>query len=654
MSRYVFDIETDGLLDTLTTIHCLVLKDIDTGRVHSFHDHPADAVSVSADDGSAGATASAGCDGSIQRGLRLLGEASFIAGHNVIKFDIPAIQKVHPEWRPGGAVRDTLVLVRLIHADIKESDFVRVKRGQIPPGHAGKHDLETWGYRLGKWKGDYSVVRKAKAKALGIKDKAEVARFVWGAWNQDMQDYCVQDVEVTHALLESLNKSLSQGWSDECVELEHGVAWVIARQERYGFAFDVEKAVKLHSTMVAHRSRINDKLQAVFKPKRVTSVFVPKVNNKKMGYVKGVPFEKVKVVPFNPKSRQHMAERLQSLGWEPNEFGKDGIPSVTDDILNLLPWDEAKLMAEFAMVEKRLGALASGREAWLKHERNGRIHGGVVTNGAVTGRMTHQHPNIAQVPAATSRKTGEKQPYGHECRELFTVSKGKKLVGCDADALELRDLAGYMARYDGGDYIKVILEGRKEDKTDMHSVNARALGCARDTAKVWFYAFIYGAGDYKLGLILGVTGSVGKITRAGKSSRAKFMKNLPALGKLSEAVKEKVKKQGFLKGLDGRKLRIRKEHAALNTLLQSCGAIQMKRALLILDEGLQARGFVPGVNYEFVANVHDEWQIEVDPEIAHIVGEMAADAIRLAGEYYSFRCPLRGNYDIGTCWADTH
>jgi DNA polymerase-1 len=632
LSRYVFDIETDGLLPELTTIHSLVLKDLDTGTKVS--------------------CSSVGFPYSIEHGVELLQGADLIVGHNVIKFDVPAIQKLFPQFKPRGEVRDTLVLTRLLYPDIRDRDF---KRHGFPKQLAGAHGLEAWGHRLGKWKGDYAEVKTKEARAAGIKSKPDIHKYVWGSWNAEMQAYCEQDVEVTAELYSrAAAYILANNIPEDAVKLEHGVAHIVARQERYGFGFDVAKAAVFHATLVAHRTRLEDELQKTFKPKVVETVFIPKGNNKRYGYVKGVPFIKRKVVPFNPGSRQQMAERLQELGWEPEEFGKDGIPKVDDETLQLLPWPEAKLMAEYAMVQKRIGALASGKEAWLNHERNGRIHGQITTCGTPTARMTHQHPNVAQVPAITSRKTGEKQPYGKECRELFIATNGKVLVGCDADALELRDLAGYMARYDGGEYIKIVLEGKKENGTDMHSVNARALGAPRDTAKVWFYAWIYGAGDYKLGLILGVQGSAGKIKAAGKASRRKFERGLPALAKLGEAVRKRVAAQGWLKGLDGRRIHIRSEHSALNFLLQSAGAIQMKRALVILDAELQAAGYVPGVHYEFVANVHDEWQIEVLPEIAQYVGEVAADAIRKAGEYYEFRCPLKGNFEVGNSWADTH
>lgn len=197
-----------------------------------------------------------------------------------------------------------------------------------------------------------------------------------------------------------------------------------------------------------------------------------------------------------------------------------------------------------------------------------------------------------------------------------------------------------------------------ENRTGVHilanraGLNAAALGCTREQAKTWFYAFIYGSGDANLGSILGAVGS--KQMSVGKASRAKFLAALPALNSLIKAVKAKCLETKTLKGLDGRILSVRSPHSCLNTLLQSAGAIQMKRALVILDNNLQALGLVPGVHYEFVANVHDEWQIETDEDKADLVGKTAEEAIRLAGEYYNFRCHLAGNSGKGQNWAETH
>ncbi len=232
------------------------------------------------------------------------------------------------------------------------------------------------------------------------------------------------------------------------------------------------------------------------------------------------------------------------------------------------------------------------------------------------------------------------------------------LVGADAAALELRCLAGYMAMYDNGDYVRTVLEGKSEDKTDIHNVNARALGCTRPQAKVWFYAFIYGAGDGKLGSIL--EAPPGQEIAWGKRSRARFLKNLPALGKITKRVKERVEgkaklKDGrpaprYLNGVDGRRLHCRSSHSAFNTLLQSAGAVFMKKALVILDDQLQRLGLIPGDDYEFVGNIHDEWQMEVSDHLGEVVGQAAKESIRLAGEAFKFGCPLDGDFKIGRSW----
>jgi DNA polymerase I-like protein with 3'-5' exonuclease and polymerase domains len=645
MTTLIFDLESNGLLDQLDRLHCLAIKDADTGEALDFADQPGYRP--------------------IAEGLRLLADADVIAGHNVIGFDVPAIQKVYPEWTPRGTVRDTIVMARVIWPKdrLRDGDFARNKIGKFPGNLIGRHSLEAFGYRLGEYKGDFKSPDG------------------WATWSPEMHDYMVQDVEVTFKLW---HRILREGWSETCLDLEHEVATILTRQERHGFAFDVDAAAQLYAALVQRKADMETELRASFPPVWVPAPvpkpdrwkveepgsWVPKSNNKRMGYTAGAPLTKVLLQDFNPASRDHIADRLRRLGWAPSEFTDGGKPKVDETVLGQLPYPQAKPLATYLMVEKRLGQLAEGNEAWLKHVgKDGRIHGRIDGNGAVTGRMTHSKPNMAQVPAGGS-------PYGKECRALFKAgllgatahtAVQAVLVGCDADALELRCLAHFMARYDDGAYVKVVLEGRKEDGTDIHSVNARALGLdpkvryevgggnptGRDIAKVWFYAFIYGAGDEKLGLILGkAPGDTAR--RAGTRSRARFLTNLPALGALTEAVKAKAKAKNHLIGLDGRLLFVRSDHAALNTLLQSAGALVMKQAQVILDKNLQSLGLVPGSDYEFVATVHDEWELEAVPEHADTVGKTAAEAIRLAGEHFNFRCPLAGQYQIGKTWADVH
>lgn len=654
MARYLFDCETNGLLPELTTIHSLVLRDVDTGEL----------LSCAAD---RNGEQPGGEYSTIEAGLKRLMDASMIVAHNAIGFDVPALQKVFPWFKPRGTVRDTLVLTRVLWPDIEGGDYARARAKKMPTKLIGRHSLEAWGYRLGLHKGDY----KDWCEGNGLDP--------WAVWRPEMQEYCELDVDVLAELWRRCGKRLAE-WGvpieggapgADVIDLEHDVAGIIRAQEEYGFGFDVEAAGQLAAELMGRRVELSTELRAFFPSWEVRTTFVPKANNKKLGYQKGVPFTRVKVVEFNPSSRKHIASRLiAQRGWEPSEFTKDGTPKVDEDTLKGIEWPEAKVLVEYFVVEKTLGMLAEGKQAWMKLARNGRIHGRVNSNGAVTGRMTHSNPNVAQTPSG-------KVAYGMRCRGLFIAGPGKVLVGCDADALELRDLAGYMRRYDGGAYVETVLYGDKAKGSDMHSTNCRALGYDptkltgqgketwRDVAKVWFYAFIYGAGNQKLGFILGVKGEPairprdGSVwypaaERAGKRSRDNFMRNLPALGQLAEAVKTKARAQKWLRGLDGRRLSARSEHAALNTLLQSAGAIQMKAALVLCDRTLTQAGLSRGQEYAFVANIHDEVQMEVDEKHATFVGKTMADSIRLAGERYNFGCPLAGNFDIGATWAETH
>lgn len=668
MSTFTFDIETDGFLDAMTVIHSLVIKELETGQRWSCHDH-----------GGPGPT--------IAEGVAVLATGDIIVGHNVIKFDIPAIQKIFPAFKPKAVVRDTITLARLLWPEIAETDVLLVKKGRLPGNMKGNVALEAFGYRLGVWKGDYSKLMKSR----GLDP--------WAHWNQEMQDYCEQDVEVTEALYK---KALvrAEGFSLRSIELEHQVATILCRQEDHGFAFDVVGAQKLYSDLVKRRNELAEELTHIFPPwwmseGRVTVGQTRQVKlkddpwkpsgirtiNGKGGvreeptyhvalYEEGTEHEKIKLVEFNPNSRDHIAGRLIKLrGWQPSTFTDGGKPKVDDDILSALPWPEAKRIAELLMVEKRIGQLAEGGQAWLKKEKAGRIHGRVNTNGAVTGRMTHSSPNVTGTPTNHA-------PYGERMRALFTASENALLVGCDADAIELRCLAGYMAIYDGGAYIEAVLKGDKSKGTDSHSINARALDLdptkkydhggqqptGRDIAKTWFYAFLYGAGDESLGLYLpgGLKRSSAQNTAMGKKARARFLAALPALNKLILAVKARVKTHGYLVGLDGRRIYTRSQHSALNTLLQGAGAAIMKEALVILDNDLHTAGLSHSWDkpedwdYEFSANVHDEWQIDVKERHAATVGPLAADAIRKAGESFNFKCPLAGNFVVGKTWAETH
>lgn len=449
---YYIDIETNGFLENLDKVHCVAIK-------QQYH-----------------ATEGYRYDHEIEEQLKILmyeDPDMPIVAHNAIKFDIPALKKVYPWFDiDEGRVIDTLVLSKLIYSNIGDIDHKLIAQGKLPSNLWGRHSLEAWGHRLGLHKGDYV----AKFKEAAGKDYVEGSE--WAEWSEEMQDYCVQDVEVLEALYERLK---TKDYDERAIDLEHEVAWIIKQQEDNGFKFDEEKAQALHSTLVKRRLELEEDVREVFKPWYVKlGENTPKSSNKTTGIVKGCPYSKLKYMLFNANSRDHIADRLIKIrGWKPTEMTPGGKPKVDEVVLGELDYPEAKVLTEFLLVSKRLSQLHEGDQAWTKHVKaDGRIHGQVNTNGAVTGRATHMRPNMSQVPATSA-------PYGGECRELFTVPKGKKLVGADLSGLELRCLAHRMAKFDGGAYGKTLLEG------DIHTANMKAAGLeTRPQAKTFIYAFL--------------------------------------------------------------------------------------------------------------------------------------------------------------------
>lgn len=585
--RLVFDLESDGLLDEASRIHCIVAIDKDTKEVHKFE------------------------PSKVVQGLNLLMEADQLIGHNIIGFDLALINKLHPWFEIDRTkVCDTLILSRLLYADLSDQD--RSKGATVEPKLIGSHSLKAWGQRLGFHKADYDGG--------------------WDHFSAEMLEYNVRDTEVTDRLHTMFIEH--PDLSDRANILEHQVAHIVARQERAGFAFDGDAANRLAQTLLRRRAEIEDELQDVFPPVTEYEEFIPKVNNKTRGYIKGEPFLKAHTVKFNPGSRRQIADRLKSIyNWKPSEFTPDGSAKVDEAVLSKLPWPQAKILTEYLLVQKRLGMLAEGDRSWFKSTRQGRIHGQVITNGAVTGRATHRNPNIAQVPANGA-------PYGKDCRSLFTATKGKVLVGADVSGLELRMLAHFMAVYDGGAYGKEVVEG------DVHTVNMKAAGLeSRNDSKRFIYAFLYGAGDAKIGEV------VGKGPHHGKQLKKRFLERTPALARLIQRVQQAAGR-GYLVGLDGRHLHIRSPHAALNTLLQSAGALICKQWMVEVDEMLTQMQWHDKVRQ--VAWIHDECQFDCDPDIAEEFGKKAVECIAKAGDFFKIKIPLTGEFKIGNNWAETH
>ena len=524
--------------------------------------------------------------------IPLINKADKLIGHNLIGFDAPILNKIWKTRIGLSKVRDTLIMSRLLNPSIE-----------------GGHSLDAWGKRLGNRKVEYSRIWHW---INGVPyDKTSTAPY--DAPHDSLNRfYCKQDVAVTVDLYKLLDNELAD-WG-ESVQLEHEVAAVIARQERHGFRFDEDKGRALLATLNGEIADIEGELQAVFPP----------IVEERISEKTGKPL-KTKVTPFNPGSRQQIAERLQGLGVKFTQETEKGSTIVNEKVLESIDLPEAKLIARYLMLQKRVSQVSS----WFDVVKpDGRVHGRVITNGAVTGRMTHISPNMAQVPNSGSE-------YGAECRELWTVDAGNKLVGIDASGLELRMLAHYMQ---DARYTNEILNG------DIHTANQKAAGLeSRNTAKTFIYAFLYGAGAAKIGSI------VGGNEQEGRKLMNRFLKNTPALKQLKEKV-GRLAAKGYLPGLDGRHLLVRSEHSALNTLLQGAGAILMKKSLVILNNKLKC-GIIDA---KFCANVHDEWQVEVPEEDAERVGKMAVEAIEEAGVALGLRCPVTGEYHVGNNWKETH
>jgi len=504
-----------------------------------------------------------------------LPEATWVF-HNGIGFDVPVLNRLWGVAFDKSNVCDTLVCSRL-------SD----------PSRSGGHSLRNWGNILGFAKGDHSD---------------------WSRLTPEMIDYCIRDTEVTQAVHEALQAEL-EGFSEESIKLEHEVQWVIQQQERNGWLLDQRLAFSLCGTFKEKMNDIETKLQEVFPP--IVEERWSEKTGKRL---------KDKVTVFNPGSRQQVAERLEAKGAVWSELTPSGRPQVDERTLEEnkhIP--EAVLVLEYLLLQKRYAQVSS----WIEHvQEDGRVHGRVTTNGAITGRMTHQTPNMAQVPAGYSQ-------YGEECRQCWTVPTGKKLVGFDASGLELRMLAHYM---DDEEFTNVLLT------EDVHTRNQMAAGLdTRPQAKTFIYAFLYGAGDAKIGSIVGGT------AKDGNALRTRFLRNTPSLETLRERVGSASRK-GYLVGLDGRKLWVRSEHSALNTLLQSAGAIIMKKALVLLDDYATQHN----IDYKFIGNIHDEIQSEVATEQAEKFGWLAVECIKAAGISFDLRCPLDGEYKVGSTWSETH
>jgi DNA polymerase-1 len=431
----------------------------------------------------------------------------------------------------------------------------------------------------------------------------------------------------------------------DCVALEMRMAEIMAQQEASGFRFDMEAAVRVRAKLEEEMNEIQTHLKKLFLyvPGKV---FTPKRKNAKEGYFAGAPM--TKLLEFNPTSRQHIAWALQNFRnarfTKVTDTGKPKVDEATlseirDVALqqnNLGLYDDCDKFIRLLTLQKWLGQLSEGTNSWFNTiEDDGCIHH-TCSLATVSGRNAHRSPNLGQVVSA---------PWA---RELFIPHPGMVMVGADLEGLELRCLGHYLSPYDDHAFADVVLNG------DIHQQNADRVGCTRKEVKTLTYAFIYGAGDTKLGHSLHPELSDAQKKSLGQELRRKFLDAIPGLEPLIDAVKLKVRGTGRLRGLDGRPIFCRAEHSSLNFLLQSAGAILSKRWCVVGQELLDQTGLTYNTDYTRCAYVHDEVQLSVVPSEVDRIKQLLIDAAPLAGKYYNFRVPIAASADSGLSWSDTH
>lgn len=651
VSRLVFDCEGNGLLDTVTTIHCLVAIDPDTRQKMRWG------------------------PGEIPQALSTLEKADKVIAHYGEGYDFPALEKVHGFVLPEHKREDTVVKSRLFFPNIKEADKALVKIGKLPGKLAGKHSIEAWGHRLGR-------------------PKVHVDYEDWAHFTPEMMERCDGDTETNVDLLLYLD---GFEYPEGAVELEHKVQRLLFRMQAAGVPFDEAAARKLHVDLLAKREALEEELIAEYgfwyapcSKKRdefgLPLTWAPKRDDVRRGYTAGAAMTKVEKVTFNPRSNQHAVKMFKSAGWEPVSFTKGGDPELTDEVLESIAkqYPNARKLADYRLLAKRLDMLSDGDAAWLKKvESDGCIHGSMNPMGTPHSRASHFGPNMAQVPKV-------QKLYGKECRSLFGAGhKGPEWVqvGADMAGLQLRALGHYLAPIDGGVY------GRTVVSSDVHWFHAQAATLVdadvkrdksnplheiiRDTgAKPYGYSYLFGCFPPKSGAVVRNMciiarqkgypelydrffgkGQSNKVV--GEKTRAYFDEYLK-LGELNRRLAYNFNLPGkwrhHITGLDGRKVPCRSRHSLLNYLLSSAEAIITKTWIVLIYEEMTKRGWRFGWDGEWVMMlwVHDETQIAVRKGMEEEVGRIVVDCAKRAGEVLGFRVPLASEHKIGRNWAETH
>ena len=540
---------------------------------------------------------------------RLAKQVTLWIGHNVIGFDIPQIKKLWGYEIPLKDVADTLVMSRL--AD---------------PTRKGGHSLD----------------------ALSGNEKIDFHDF--STYTPEMLAYCKQDVAINEKVYLQLKDELSN-FGKASIQLEHQMQAIVCEQEKNGFMLDIDIAEEIYTTCLRETNRIEAEIKEFMVPMAVPvkEVIVKRTKTGEIYANQQLPnttvwgdYTKIAWEEFNLGSPTQVNKRLDRLGWKPYVKTKSGNSyKICPENLATIP-DTAPEAVKGLKAWKVLETRWKLAQEWLqKSQATGRVHGRVILTGAVTHRAAHQGPNMANIPSVPHGKDGilwkMEGMYGAECRQAFKVPEGKLLVGTDAAGIQLRVLAHYM---NDPIYTEQVIDG------DIHTFNKEALGrfCKdRPTAKTFIYAFLLGAGTGMIASILGCS------NKQANESMANFYEAIPALKKLKSQASQAAS-MGWMKGLDGRVLRIGSDHLALSVYLQGGETVIMRLANVFW----QRQAKKEGINFKQCAWVHDEWQTEVDADQAQRLGEIQVQAIKDAGTFFKLNCPMDGEAKIGNNWLETH
>ncbi len=685
----LYDTETNGLLvpqegkTVATKMHSMGLYDVGADQYYSCCNYPWFVQGVYDDVLPSGNVLKNVQHRTMEFGLKLLEKADIRVAHNAVGFDERIIKKFNKWWKPKGRAFDTVIISRILYPQIWKQG---PNTHKVPGALVTRHSLEAWGYRLGE--------RKNKAFDPGD----------WQTWSLEGQLYMMQDIVSLKMLWRWL---MYQKPEPRAIEDEQAFAAIMSRQEVWGFTFDYEKALSLQALVVDRVNSLEAELietygewwapkepEVVKSTRQVKMPEFPDVTMKRFSektgkelrpyvgpplcsYEKGARFTPITRVQFKPSSRDHVRLMLfQRHGWKPTKKTKKGTYVIDDEVLRQLPFPEAAKLADFYAANKIRGYVSSGNGAWLglaqEEGQEWRMHGRVNTIGTYTYRPSFFNPNMGQIPTRDPE-------YGPRCRQLFRCRSGFKLVGHDGSGMQLRILAHYLAKGgrwpngerwgDGGRYAQVFIDGQDPHEFLRDAIGTDIMGEGkegRDHGKTCNYAMPFGAGWPKLGSIIDPLASPKRKIELGNLVQERLA---PVFGEafddLKQALRDKVERDHFITGLDGRKLWVPSPHVALSTLLQAGEVVVMKKSLILLDEALKEKGARPGVtpwgeiqvedaDYEFCANVYDEAQADVREELLPTYQQLAAWSVPEAGRLLGLKCPLKADVKVGDDWAATH